>query len=107
MANARLDWTHGEAARLWLGASYRAGQYRGLTPARRPVSHAPYLLFDLGGSYAFGKSVALSATLYNLLDKNFVDYGPNPLSPEAAAYVNAYQRIQEGRRLWLSATLRF
>lgn len=107
MANARLDWTHGDAARLWLGASYRAGQYRGLAPARRPVSHAPYLLFDLGGSYAFGKSVALSAALYNLLDKNFVDYGPNPLSPEAAAYVNAYQRIQEGRRLWLSATLRF
>ena len=63
-----------------------------------------YSLFHLGGSYAVADNVTLSATVYNLLDKDFVDYRPYD---NGNSFGNVYANSEEGRRLWLSATVDF
>ena len=43
---------------------------------KEQVFYSPYWLASLGGSYAVSKNVTLSASVYNLFDKNFENYGP-------------------------------
>ena len=59
-----------------------------------------YSLFHLGGNYAVTDSLNLSATIYNLFDKDFVDYRAYG---DGTSFGNAYANSEEGRRLWLSA----
>jgi len=56
--------------------------------------------------------VTLSATIYNLLNKDFLRYEaypvePTPQNPEGIAYTNVYNNHQEGRRLWISLSYQF
>ncbi len=46
----------------------------------------------------------LNATVYNLLDQNFVEYAPyvSNTTTGAISYTNLYSNNQEPRRLWLS-----
>lgn len=65
-------------------------------------------MLHLGTSYQISKSVTLNAAVYNLLNKDFIDYQPYRSAPTAQlAYGNRYVNSQEGRRLWLSATVDF
>jgi len=108
--NATLRWQASERLSTWLSGEYRSERYRNRERVRGAPSFADlgdfeaYALFHLGGSYALSNNVTLSATLYNLLDKDFVDYraydGGNK-------YGNAYANSEEGRRLWLSARYAF
>jgi len=49
--------------------------------------------------------------VFNLFDKNFVNYGPTKIGtsePAANAnWANSYRQVLEGRRLWVSANITF
>ncbi|WP_355662273.1 TonB-dependent receptor domain-containing protein [Halomonas salifodinae] len=108
--NATLRWQASERLSTWLAAEYRSERYRSRVRSRGAPSYddlgdfKAYSLFHLGGSYAVADNVTLSATVYNLLDKDFVDYraydGGN-------SFGNVYANSEEGRRLWLSARFEF
>ncbi|EDY81922.1 TonB-dependent receptor domain protein [Verrucomicrobiia bacterium DG1235] len=115
MLNGRLKWVAGENYSFWLSGEYRSERYR--SPDRRATSTAKetwgnyraYSLFHLGGNWDINESLTLNATIYNLFDKNFVDYRPyvSNTSTGAISYTNLYANNQEPRRLWLTATYSF
>ncbi|MGS2742829.1 TonB-dependent receptor domain-containing protein [Halomonas sp. LS-001] len=108
--NATLRWQATPRLDTWLSAEYRSERYRN----RESVRGAPsfddlgdfkaYSLFHLGGSYAFTEQLKVSATLYNLFDKDFVDYR---VYGDGTRFGNVYANSEEGRRLWLSARYAF
>ena len=61
-------------------------------------------LMTAGGTYAFNDSWKLNVAIHNLLDKKFTDsFAGNPTD----GYVSQYNRIEEGRRFWVSLTGNF
>ncbi|GHE20633.1 TonB-dependent receptor domain-containing protein [Halomonas urumqiensis] len=106
--NATLRWQATERLSTWLSAEVRSERYRNRERMRGAPSFADlgdfkgYELFHLGGSYAVADNVTLAATIYNLFDKDFVDYRAYD-----GGVGNVYANSEEGRRLWLSATFAF
>ncbi len=108
--NATLGWQATAKLDTWLSAEYRSERYRN----RESVRGAPsfddlgdfkaYSLFHLGGNYAVTDQLNLSATIYNLFDKDFVDYRAYG---DGTSFGNVYANSEEGRRLWLSARYEF
>ncbi|UYO73575.1 TonB-dependent receptor [Halomonas qinghailakensis] len=108
--NATLRWQATPQLDTWLSAEYRSERYRN----RESVRGAPsfddlgdfktYSLFHLGGSYAFTEQFNVSATIYNVFDKDFVDYRAYG---DGTSFGNVYANSEEGRRLWLSARYEF
>ncbi|WP_301584249.1 TonB-dependent receptor domain-containing protein [Halomonas alkaliantarctica] len=108
--NATLRWQATPQLDTWLSAEYRSERYRN----RESVRGAPsfddlgdfkaYSLFHLGGSYAFTEQFNVSATIYNVFDKDFVDYRAYG---DGTSFGNVYTNSEEGRRLWLSARYEF
>ncbi|MCL7929516.1 TonB-dependent receptor [Halomonas sp. ATCHA] len=115
--NATLRWQATAKLDAWFSAEYRSERYRN----RERVRGAPsfddlgdfnaYSLFNLGGNYAFTEQFMVSATIYNLFDKDFVDYqsyaSTNRSGKPQTSYGNRYANSEEGRRLWLSARYAF
>lgn len=104
--NMRLDWKINTQASAWLRAEYRAKQYAQINAQGKQEFYNPYWLFGVGGSYQVNKNFALNASIENLFNKKFVNYGSYSTTG-APGWGNAYYKIQEGRRLWLSATMTF
>lgn len=108
--NATLRWQTTAKLDTWLSAEYRSERYRN----REAVRGAPsfddlgdfkaYSLFHLGGNYAVTDRFNVSATIYNLFDKDFVDYRAYG---DGTSFGNLYANSEEGRRLWLSARYEF
>lgn len=112
MLNANLRWTISDAVSAWVRGEYRSERYRGEGPAKDALGdYESYSLFHLGGSWQVTERVSFNATIYNLLDENFLDYRiyPNPTAanPAAVGVDNIHQINQEPRRLWLSVNLDF
>lgn len=138
MANLKLAWNASERLDLWLKSEYRGkrarftSSYENLANSNGSYSTSQsiydtlgkdtkaYSLLHLGGSYRATDNLTVSATIYNLLDKDFVDGTPyttysNRGVANGTAYGTDYAHstqsstgtIEEGRRLWLSATLDF
>ncbi len=114
MANARLRWAAASQLNLWLGGEYRDERYRSPDTATSTAKatwgdYRAYALFHLGAGYQLTPRLTLNATIYNLLDKNFVEYRPyvSNTGTGAISYTNLYNNNQEPRRLWLSATYVF
>ncbi len=114
MANARLRWAASSQLNLWLGGEYRDERHRSPDTATSTAKatwgdYRAYALFHLGGGYQLTPRLTLNATIYNLLDKNFVEYRPyvSNTATGAISYTNLYNNNQEPRRLWLSATYVF
>ncbi|MDR1529971.1 MAG: TonB-dependent receptor [Burkholderiales bacterium] len=107
MVNAKINWKALENLNLWTSGEYRNKQYRGLAPNGSEVFYKSYTLLNLGATYAMNKNTTFALALYNATDKDFVDYGDNPLSPAATTYSNAYYQVLEGRRLWVSVDITF
>lgn len=107
MLNGNLRWKPMEGLSTWIRAEIRSGRFRGAGVEQTQLGdYKGYALFHLGGSYEINKSIRLSATIYNLFNKDFVryeDYSNNGTLAYAAQYAN----LQEPRRLWLSATVDF
>lgn len=114
--NARLNWTPSQQWNLWLRAEYRSDRFRdpGTSASTRAAKAAlgdyrAYTLFHLGGSYKVNKQLSINAAVYNLFNKDFLDYTVYtvPGNPPALNVGNRYVNNVEGRRLWLSASYEF
>tara|TARA_R110002049_G_scaffold18198_6_gene69834 strand:- start:6485 stop:8617 length:2133 start_codon:yes stop_codon:yes gene_type:complete len=108
--NATLRWQTTAKLDTWFSAEYRSERYRNRASVRGAPSYddlgdfKAYSLFHLGGNYAVTDSLNLSATIYNLFDKDFVDYRAYG---DGTSFGNVYANSEEGRRLWLSARYEF
>ncbi len=138
LANASLNWATTDKLNLWLKSEYRGerarftSKYANLANANGSYSTSQsiyqnlgknmqaYTLFHLGGSYQATEELTLNATIYNLLNKDFVkgkSYATysNAGVANGIAYGTDYTHstagssgtIEEGRRLWMSATYAF
>lgn len=145
LANAKLNWQTTDRFNLWLKSEYRGerarftSSYDNLANANGTYSTnqsiydtlgentKAYTLFHLGGSFKASENVTLTATIYNLFDKDFVNgktyttyTSPNNAGigggvANGTAYGTDYSHstsgstgvMEEGRRLWLSANITF
>ncbi|MDY3113338.1 MAG: TonB-dependent receptor [Helicobacter sp.] len=85
---------------------YLKGQWQGDRYAgdERFDYYKNVFLLTLGGTYEFNKDWRLNAAVHNLLDKDFTNsFVGNPRD----GYTSQYNRIEEGRRLWVSLTGNF
>ncbi|MDN2712387.1 TonB-dependent receptor [Janthinobacterium sp. SUN118] len=113
--NARLSWDISREWNGWLRAEYRSERFRdpGASASTRAAKAAlgdykGYTMLHLGTSYQLSKRVTLNAAVYNLLNKDFIDYQPyRASSAPTLTYANRYVNSLDGRRLWLSATVDF
>lgn len=131
LANARLNWEANQRLNLWLNTEYRGkrsrftSKYANLDATEKSIyttlgsKTKAYTLFHLGGSYQATDSLAFNATIYNLLNKDFVTgkaydtYNKGVI--DGVGYGTDYIHsgksttgsIEEGRRLWMSATYQF
>ncbi len=81
-------------------AEYRSERYRG-NPATDAATQAlgnykAYAQFHIGGSYRVTPKFVLNGAIYNLFNKNFVDYAAYQ-NGATVAYSNRYRNPQEGR----------
>ena len=111
MFNGNLRWQIDEVFSVWGRTEIRSSRFRGAdataTIARAALGDFKgYELFHLGGAVKINNQFRLAATIWNLLDKDFVRYAPYR-SGNATVYAQEYANNQEGRRLWLSATVDF
>src|SRR5690606_20644395 len=75
MLNMRVDWTINSQASAWLRAEYRAGQFSHINENGKQAFYSPYWLFGIGGAYQVNKNISLTASVENLFNKRFIDYG--------------------------------
>jgi outer membrane receptor for ferrienterochelin and colicins len=107
MLNGNLRWKLGDKASVWARAEIRSSRYRGNNAQQTAVGDfRSYEVFHVGGSYQIAPAFRLSATVYNILDTDYAVYVPYS-SGASTVYTPAYSINQEGRRLWLSATVDF
>jgi outer membrane receptor for ferrienterochelin and colicins len=117
MLNGALRATPGDRLTGWLQGEYRSERARRITSAADPVyvalgDYRAYSLFHLGGGYRVGRGVSVSATVHNLLNRDFLRYAAYEVpvtaeNPAGIEYASLYNNHQEGRRLWLSTTIEF
>lgn len=107
MLNGNLRWRVDEKASLWLRGEVRSSRWRGNNAQQAAVGDfRGYEVFHLGGSYQITPVFRLSAAVYNVLDTDYAVYVPY-MSGANRVFTPAYSINQEGRRLWLSATVDF
>lgn len=106
MLNLGVDWKINEKTNAWISAEYRAKQFAGINAEEQHVFYDPYWLVGVGGSYQARKNITLTASVDNLFNKNFVNYGDTK-AYGTTAWTNSYFRILEGRRFWVSANISF
>lgn len=125
-ANLGLNWATTDQLDLWLKTEYRGersrftSKYANLSATEQSIyttlgaKTKAYNLFHLGGSFRATDALTLNATLYNLLDKDFTK-GKAYKDGTGVSYGTDYAHsgrsttgtVEEGRRLWLSATYAF
>ncbi len=123
---ARLDWNTSARTRVWLRGEYRGerarftDRYENLTVANRALYDQvgdleAYEVFHLGGSLRATEQLTFNAAIYNLFDKDFTRGTLYTTSGGQQAWASDYIQtgqstdgtLEEGRRLWLSATYEF
>lgn len=123
---ARLNWDLNSRASLWLKGEYRSkrerftDRYENLSAANQALygqagDLKAYEVFHLGGSFRATEQLSFNAALYNLLDKDFTKGTFYTTNTGTTAWVSNYIQtgqstdgtLEEGRRLWLSATYEF
>lgn len=127
LVNASLNWAANDRLNLWINTEYRGkrsrftSKYANLNATEKSIyttlgsKTKAYTLFHLGGSYQATDALAFNATIYNLLNKDFVSGKSYLTSDGDIAYGTDYTHsgksttgsIEEGRRLWMSATYQF
>lgn len=109
MLNASLNWQARDDLDLFLRGEYRSERYRGEGLAQDQLGdYRAYSVAHLGGRYRFSELVSVSAAVYNLFDRDFVDYRPYVSNAAGTiAFANRYINNEDRRRLWLSVNLDF
>ncbi len=107
MFNANVRWNATDRLNLWARTEIRSSRYRGAGAAQNALGDfRAYELFHLGAGFELTENIRLNATIYNVLDRNFVRYLPYPQG-NGTVYAQEYANNQEPRRLYLSATFDF
>lgn len=126
IANAKLYWEPSERFNFFLRGEYYGDRDRftnlfdNLSAANQAIVNGlgplkAYHQFHLGGSYRASDHLTFNATVYNLLDKDFLEGSHYTTHTGATAWGSHYAQIgagtvgtiQEGRRLWLSVNVDF
>lgn len=114
MVNASLKWQADDKIQLWARGEYRSERarftpdyYNSLPVVNQEVYDAlgdfkAYGLMHMGSNFNVNNQWDIGVGLYNVFDKNFVDY-----QKVGADYYNRYKNTQEGRRVQLSTTFKF
>ncbi len=113
IVNASLKWQADDNIQLWARGEYRSDRarftstYENLSAANKKVYDAlgdyeSYALLHLGSNFTINKNWDVGVALYNVFDKNFIDY-----EKVDSSYYNRYSNTQEGRRVQLSTTFKF
>lgn len=123
---ARLNWATTDRVNLWFKGEYRGertrftDRYENLNAANQALYDATgdleaYEVFHLGGSFKASEQVTLNATIYNVFGKDFTTGSYYTTNTGATGWASDYIQsgrstdgtLEEGRRLWLSATMEF
>ena len=126
LINANLNWQTTERLALWLKGEYRGERarfldsYDNLSAANQALYDQvgdleAYTVFHLGATYQAADRVVLNASIQNLFDKDFTKGKEYIASNGNPAWVSSYIQsgraidgtLEDGRRLWLSATIGF
>ena len=111
--NASLKWQADDNIQLWVRGEYRSERarylksYANMTTTEKNVYNTlgdfkAYSLLHIGSNFAVNDNVDVGVALYNVLDKNFIDF-----EKVGSSYYNSYSNTQEGRRVQLSTTFKF
>ena len=107
MANGNLRWAVSDIASVWLRGEARSSRWRGQNAQQAAVGDfRAYEVFHLGGTLQVAPQLRFAAAIYNILDTDYAVYLPYK-SGANTVYTPAYSINQDGRRLWLSATVDF
>lgn len=116
MANARLSTSTNSMFDGWVSGEYRGSRLRRTNLSNNEAYNAlgdykAYSVFHIGGTFRVLENMSINATIYNLANKDFLKFAeyasPTASDPDAVAYTSLYNIHEEGRRLWLSTTIRF
>jgi len=111
MYNSMLRFTASRKLNLWLRTEARSNRTRGtgaaaLAATRQIGPFKGYGMAHLGGAYQLTSKVTLNATIYNLLNTDFLAYQSYLLN-NVRTYTSVYNNLQEPRRAWVSVTYTF
>lgn len=111
MYNANLRYAASARLNTWLRVEARSSRVRGTSATAQAAAaqigdFKGYGLAHLGAGYQLSSQITLNATVYNLLDTNFLGFRPY-VHNGATVYASEYNNLQEPRRLWLSVNYAF
>lgn len=111
MVNANVRYAATDRLSTWLRVEGRSSRTRGTSATALAATAAlgdfkPYGLVHLGGGYALSRAITLNATIYNLLNTDFLAYEPFTLNGQTQ-YASPHNNLQEPLRLWLSLNVNF
>ena len=103
---AKADYSITKKITPWIKGEWQIDRYMGNDNINREYYQNVFLA-SLGASYEINKNWSLNAGVYNLFDKDFTDGFETYKNKGKDAYVNTYDRVDEGRRYYLSLNGRF
>ncbi len=111
MFNSTIRYRTSRRLNTWLRIEARSSRTRGTSATARAATQQigpfqGYGMAHLGVGYEVSRNVMLNATVYNLLNTDFLAYRAYTYN-NATVYGSVYNNLQEPRRLWLSLTYQF
>ncbi len=111
MYNSTVRYAATKRLNLWVRTEARSNRTRGTGAAAVAATNQigpfqGYGMAHLGAGYQLTKKVTLNATIYNLLNTNFLTYLPVTVN-NATTYASVYNNLQEPRRVWVSLSYSF
>ncbi len=111
MFNTNVRYTATDRLGTWLRVEARSSRTRGTSAAARAAQAAlgayrPYGLVHVGGSYTLSRRLTLNATVFNVLNTDFLAYEPYELNGQVQ-YASPYNNLQEPLRFWASLNVAF
>lgn len=111
MYNANLRFNATDRLNTWVRVEARSSRIRGTSATAQAATDQigpfkGYGLAHLGAGYKLAGNVTVNATVYNLLDTNFLNYQPYVFNGNTV-YASEYNNLQEPRRFWLSLNYAF
>lgn len=85
----------------WIKGEWQIDRYMGDTNINREY-YRDIFLASMGVRYDIDKQWSINAAIYNLFDKSFTNGWESYANRSSSIWVNTYNRIEEGRRMYIS-----
>ncbi|OEW18097.1 ferric enterobactin uptake receptor [Campylobacter sp. BCW_6879] len=85
----------------WIKGEWQIDRYMGDTNINREY-YRDIFLASMGVRYDIDKQWSINAAIYNLFDKSFTNGWESYTNRGSSIWVNTYNRIEEGRRMYIS-----